>query len=145
MPHASRDDQTAYTATVPTDVRFAGPIARALRDIRDREARQCSDWAEVAIMGITDGTKAYLKVSPWSVPKVAVEAVLRQRWPKLDTHGRCDGPGLILDTDVRARLAVLRRGSAPLRFNIMPQRLEQVSSGSAFIPFDLTTRSPIWS
>jgi hypothetical protein len=139
------DDQAAFTATVPADMRFAEPIARALRDIRDREARECSDWAEIAIMGITDGTKAHLQVSPWGVPRETIDVAFRQRWPLLDTHRCDDGPRLILDTDVRARLATLCRGSAPLRFYIKPQRLVEQSSVSAVIPFDLSVRSPTWS
>ena len=141
-----RDDGNAFAVALPSDHLFAAPIARALRDLRDRQARSCSAWADVAMLGVTDGAMAYVMVSPWQIKPDVVRAALSCRWPTMSPlDARRDAPPIVT-TRVRAALAVRRRGSAPLRFTIYPQGSPQQEqpTGREPIPFLVSTPPCPW-
>lgn len=143
-----QEDANSFAVMLPADYRFAGPIARTLRDVRDRQARSDPAWADVAILGLTDGTEAYILVSPWRIPPDSVIAVLRGRWPTLAPFDACQDSLPMVTTNVRVALAARRRGSAPLRFAIFPQRQNDETSLSTepddVIPFLVATRTSPW-
>lgn len=116
-----QDDVDAFAIALPVDDQFAAPVARALRDLRDRQARTDPTWADVAFLGVTDGLRAYVMISPWHVHQDAVISALRRLWPTLASlDARLDGPSVVTP-HVRVALAARRRGSAPLRFAVYPQ------------------------
>ena len=141
-----REDANAFAVTLDADHRLAKPIARALRDIRDRQARSDPAWADVAFLGITNGSTAYVMVSPWLASPEAIKAVLRRRWPTLMPIDPDHDAPLIVTTEVRTILATRRRGSAPLRFTIFPQTPSQQEQppGREPIPFLVSTRPCPW-
>ncbi len=129
-------------AVIPAGRVGAAPrLRRALRDIRDRAARNDRRWQAVAIAGmlVADGGAVVLVVHNASIPRETIERALQRRWPAVVFPKVLPDPDFAFPAEAAVQLASLRRGVEPLRAIVMPQRL--LSPGRN--PHDRAAREPM--
>lgn len=102
----------------------APKLRRALRDLRDRAARNDTRWRAVAIAGMLDGSgRAHVLVRHMELPATLATGAMTRRWPK----ARCVdsgemGPRFFFSAADAAAVGRARRGVEPLRVVVLAQR-----------------------
>lgn len=97
-------------------------LRKALRDVRDRTARQDHRWVGVAMAGLVDRDRMLLLVQHLGVDRVEAWATLRRRWPDVVLSSPDDiAPSSAMTVQDAAALARCRRGLEPIRIIILPQ------------------------
>ena len=102
----------------------AAGLRRALRDVRDRTARQHTSWSGVALAGMATGDgSVFVLVRHPGIERPEIASVLRRRWPALVVGDAVAAePSWRMATGDAADLARARRGVEPLRIVIPAQR-----------------------
>lgn len=105
-------------------------LRRALRDLRDREARRDPRWGSVAFAGLCDLLGATIAIVHPELRFGAVMAGLTRRWPKASFSSRSptEWPPLHATSDMLVELAIRRRGIEPIRVVVAAQRSDHRAS-----------------
>lgn len=112
----------------------APKLRRALRDLRDRAARNDLRWRAVAIAGMLDGSgRAHVLIRHMELPATLAVRTMMRRWPKARYVDSSEmGPRFFFSPADAAALARARRGVEPLRVVVLaqrPRRPRQAASG----------------
>ena len=95
-------------------------IAKQLRNLRDRLARESWLYESLAFTGITDGRHLNVICSHPRLAREQVQRRLRALWPELVLVDVPTAPVFELSSRVLALLASRRRGLQPARFMMLP-------------------------
>jgi hypothetical protein len=97
-------------------------LSKALRDVRDRTARQDNRWQSVAMAGLVDGDQALILIEHSGTDRDEVWSILERRWPEvvLQDAGNIQ-PSSRMTVEDATLMARRRRGIEPIRIVILAQ------------------------
>lgn len=121
------DDRTLALVPVlyePGGLRMAvRRLRRALRDLRDRHARNDLRWRHVGFAGLLTGSgTAMIVVDRGPVRRAEIFDAVRHRWAEAEvTDLTSEAPSMAMTVADAVEVASVRRGAEPLRLLVLPQ------------------------
>ncbi len=98
-------------------------LRKALRDVRDRQARIDPAWRAVAMAGMLSGDHLLMVTQHHGIERDTLWATLERRWPDaLVTVPGSIEPNSVMTVDAAVALACARRGIEPVRVVVPAQR-----------------------
>ena len=106
-------------------------LRKALRDVRDRQARIDPAWAAVAMGGMLNGDHLLMVIQHHGIERDTLWATLERRWPNvmMTVPGSIE-PNSVVMVDTAVALACARRGIEPIRA-VVPAQSAALSSSTA--------------
>jgi hypothetical protein len=120
-------DPDTSLAIIPLSSDFTEAVRRtrkAVRDVRDRAARQTPVWQQVSMGGLAGSGRLVMLVQHVGIDRDTLWRVLERRWPGvLVTQVNQIDPCSTLTVQEAVSLAVRRRGVEPLRAIVPAQQI----------------------